>query len=504
MKQSRRDFIKKSTIGAIAATTSLTGLTSAKNAIFAANADSIGVDSLGTYKFNRQIPVDKEYDIIVVGGGPAGVGAAIAAARLGAKVLMIEATGCLGGMGTSGLVTAFDPMANGETMLVGGIMREIVMKLYERGFLGPGQKPEVFLKRYHHWTPFSLEGYKLLLDEMVAEAGIEVRFFTKVIGADADPKKGIVNGVIQQNIEGMRFVKAKKYVDCTGDAVLSDMCGVVCFEAGKDSPNIMPSTLCSHFANIDYSRYNYVGTGSPLLNKAIADGHFTQPDRHLPGISRTGKTIGYLNGGHIFGLNSLNCESMTNGMILGRKVVQEYVSFYQKYVPGFENAELVTTGSIMGVRESRRIQGEYQLNYEDYQARREFPDQIGVFCKSVDIHPYDDSEDEFKRHIKEYEQTARIKHGEQFGIPYSILVPKGWSNLWVAGRCSSSDVSVQGSIRVQPSANMMGQAAGTAAVQSIKTGQPANDLNTETLILTLREQGAYLPQKTLSPKMSHR
>jgi hypothetical protein len=499
MKQTRRDFIKKTTIGAIAATAGWNGIAErayANNKLLAAQGE--------TYHFSREIPVDREYDILVAGGGPAGIGAAIAAARLGADVLLIEATGCLGGMGTSGLVTAFDPMANGKEMLVGGIMREILMKMYERGFLGPEEKPEVFLKEYHYWTAFQLEGYKLLLDEMVSEAGIEVRFFTKLIEADTDSQKGIVNGIIQENIEGMRYVKAKKYIDCTGDAVFSKLCGVKCREAGKDTPHIMPATLCSYFANIDFSRTEYVGTNHPLLLKAIKAGDLTQPDKHLPGIWHVGETVGYLNGGHVFGLDALNCRSMSDGMMLGRKIAQEYLAFYKKYVPGFEHVEHVTTASLMGVRESRRIVGAYELTIDDYLARREFPDQIGIFNKSVDIHAYDSSEEEFQRHINQYGETARLKPGEYFGIPYATLVPDGWSNLWVAGRCTSCDVEVQGSIRVQPAANMMGQAVGTAAVQSIRTGQPACDLDTKLLVDTLRNAGVYLPQKTLSSKMTRK
>jgi hypothetical protein len=497
----RRDFIKQSTASSLAASVGLVGLAGFANVktAGATNAET----AAKTYRFSRNIPVDDVvYDLIIAGGGPAGISAGIAAARLGAKVLIIEAMGCLGGMGTSGLVTAFDPMANGEEMLVGGIMREIVEKLYRRGFLGPNEKPEIFMKAYHHWTPFQLEGYKLLLDELVTEANIEVRFFTKVIEADVDRKKGIVNGIIQQNVEGLRYLKAKTYIDCTGDAILSNLCGVTCREAGKDTLNIMPATICSYYSNIDYSKAVFVGTQHPLLMKAIKDGHFTQPDRHLPGVSRVGHTLGYLNGGHVFGLDALRCKSLTDGMMLGRKIVQEYLSFYRKYVPGYENIELVTTASLMGVRESRRIVGEYELTFDDYISKREFPDQIGIFNKFVDIHAYDSSEEEFKRHIKESEKIGKLKPGEYFGIPYSILAPKGWSNLWVAGRCSSSDVQVHGSIRVQPAASMMGQAAGTAAVQSIQTGQPACDLNTETLVATLRVAGAKLPQPTLSPQMT--
>ena len=164
--------------------------------------------------------------------------------------------------------------------------------------------------------------------------------------------------------------------------------------------------------------------------------------------------------------------------------------------------QLVATGSSIGVRESRRIVGEYEMTFDDLKARRQFPDQIGVFNKAVDIHVSDCTEEAYKRFREEYFKTGRIGKGECFGIPYSILVPKGWKNLWVAGRCNSSDVKVHGSIRVQPAASMMGQAAGTAAVQSLRTGQQADNLNTKTLIETLRKAGAYLPQKETSKTMT--
>lgn len=454
------------------------------------------------YQLNRKIPISKEYDIVVAGGGPAGTAAAVCAARLGASVLLVEATGCLGGMGTSGLVTAYDPMATGNQLLVGGFMREVLFDMYERGFLGPREKPEIFTRVDHHWTMFNAEGYKLLLDEKVTDADVEVRFFTKVIDAEANSQSGTLNGIIAHNIEGYEFIRSKTFIDCTGDAVLADLCGVRCREAGRDSEQIMPATLTSYFNNIDFKNSTSVGTGHKLLLQAIEDGHFTQADRHLPGCHPVGNSLGYLNGGHLFNLDALRCESLTKGMMLGRKIAKEYLEFYRKYVPGFENAEHACTASLMGVRESRRIVGEYELSFDDYINRRQFPDQIGIFNKFVDIHPYNTSDKEYERFLEEKDKTARLKDGEYFGIPYSILVPKGWKNLWVAGRCNSSDVMVHGSIRVQPAASMMGQAVGTAAVQSIQTGQAANDLDTSQLIITLRENDANLPQKELSKEMT--
>ncbi|MGK7396116.1 MAG: FAD-dependent oxidoreductase [Candidatus Cyclobacteriaceae bacterium M3_2C_046] len=493
--ESRRSFFKN--FGLLGSLTGLMGLNAGKV------LSNPGAMNPGEgYKFSRTIPIDDHYDLVVAGGGPAGTAAAVCASRLGAKVLLLEATGCLGGMGTSGLVTAFDPMSNGERMLVGGFMKEVVDTMYKRGFLGPREKPEIYQKKYHHWTAFNAEGYKLLLDELVVDAGVEVRFFTKVVESDFDAQNKKVNGVIINNIEGFKYVQAKTFVDATGDSVLSDLCGVNCREAGKDTPHIMPATLPSYFGNIDWENAQGVGTGHPILLKAIEDGHFTQPDRHLPGISPVGTTLGYLNGGHIFDLNSLRIDSLTKGMMTGRKIAREYLSFYRKYVPGFENIDHATTASLMGVRESRRIVGEYELNYDDYITRRTFPDQIGIFNKFIDIHPYNTSDEEYQRFLKEKDETGRLKPGEYFGIPYSILVPEGWQNLWVAGRCNSSDVMVHGSIRVQPAASMMGQAVGTAAVQSLATGQPANDLDTRQLVNTLREWGAYLPQEKLSKEMT--
>lgn len=443
------------------------------------------------YSLKREIPVEDGYDLVIAGAGPAGAAAAICSARLGAKVLLLEATGCMGGMGTSGLVTAFDPMADGEKMIVGGLMREIVETLYTRGFLKPDIDPDSWRKRYHCWTPFNVEGYKLLLDELTIAAGVEVRFFTRVV--DVDCSDCVVNGVVTHNVEGFRFVRARAFVDCTGDAVLANLCGAACREAGRDTPRIMPATLASLFSGINWDTITWESQ-QVALRRALEDGHFTQYDRHLPGMSQVGQGVGYLNGGHIFNLNALRCHDLTDGVMLGRRLAQEYLTFFRKYVSGCENIEHVTTASLIGVRESRRIVGEYELTQADYLGRRQFSDQIGVFNKAIDIHAYDTSDEEWERFQEEYESTGRLQEGECFGIPYGVLVPKGWQNLWVAGRSVSADVKVHGSIRVQPACSMMGQAAGTAAVQSIRSGDPAFSIETMELVSTLKEQGAYLPQ----------
>lgn len=474
------------------------------------------------YLFQRSIPVEEGYDLVVAGGGPAGSAAAICAARLGAKVLLVEGTGCLGGMGTSALVSAWSDLGDGHRMIVGGIMAELLETLYQRGYYKPNVKREHW-KQLHGGFGYSSEGLKLVLDELCQKAGVEIRFFTRVIDADVSGRK--INGVVINNIEDHHYVKARAFIDATGDAVLSKLCGVQYREAGRDTKNIMAPTLCAIQTGIDGETYDQQSKwpepkmdadGNPLplqgyqskqqeaIFQAIADGFFSQPDRHIPGLFRSSPTTAIMNAGHLFGTNATKCRSLSDAMIRGRQLAQEYSRFFQKYIRGCENMQLVTTAALLGVRESRRIVGEYELDYDDFIHRRSFPDQIAIYNKAVDIHVYDCSEQEWERHKQEFIAADRPAAGEFYGLPYGMLVPQGMENLWVAGRCNSSDVKVHGAIRDQPACFMMGQAAGTAATQFIKTGQPAYDLDTRELVHTLREAGAYLPQESLSRQMTRK
>ena len=428
-----------------------------------------------------------------------------------ARVLLAEATGCLGGMGTSGLVSTFGPMGDGTRPLVGGFTRELIETMHARGFLGPDVTPEFWTTHYNRWIPFKPEGLKRLLDEFLVNAGVEIRFFTRVIDADAAGKH--VNGAVISNIEGYRYIRAKTYVDATGDAVLADLCGAPCLVAGRDWNDTAPGSLCSLYGGIDWDDpaygTDYTGrdaiklkTKKEFLQKAVDDGHFSQPDRHMPGMNKIGHSVAQLNAGHVFGLDALNARSLTEGMIFARKLAVEYTEFFRKYVPGCENIEHLTTAPAMGVRDTRRIVGEFELTFEDYLNGRQFPDQVAVYNRPPDVHPTSFDIREFERHVRQMEGNEKLGRGDCVGIPYSILVPKEWENLWVAGRCHSSETRVHGSIRAQSAAYMMGQAVAAAAKQSIDTGQPACDLNTETLVESLRAAGAFLPQPKLSKTMT--
>lgn len=344
----------------------------------------------------------------------------------------------------------------------------------------------------------------MLLDDIMETEKVEVRFFTQVIGADREPDTLFVNGLVLSNIEGLRYVKAKAFIDCTGDASLANMCGAPCVVW---SP-IMPPTLMALLEGMVWTQDD---GGQPLdsqkrqkyIDQAISDGFFSQPDRHVPGIFRSSGSICALNAGKILDMDPLSCRSLSDSMVKGRRQVQEYLNFFRTYYPNCEHLRLVATAGILGLRTSRYIQGEYCLCGDDLKAKRKFPDQIAIRASNaIDIHPHNCSKQEFERYIQEFKGMEPMAPRDYMGLPYGILVPKSSQNLWVAGRCVSMDWQAGGAIRNQAFCSMMGQAAGVAAAQSIQTGQRACDLNTEILVCTLRKQDAVLPQETLSEEMT--
>ena len=460
------------------------------------------------YELKREIPVEDGYDVIVAGGGPSGCAAAVSAARLGARVLLVEALGCLGGAGTSGLVTNMGELGRRGKMLLGGFMYELAETLRERGYLtgkNPSDRSETC---YFEWQPFDSEGLKLVLDEFMEKAGVEVRFFTRVIDADCDPDTLHVNGVVLSNIEGYKFVKAKAYIDCTGDAVLAEKCGVE-FDIPKPAmaPTLMATLYGVNWKEIEDSiDGGQIKDQRPIILKAVDNDEypFTFKDKHIPGVFMGAGNTASLNAGHIFDMDALNCKSLSDGMVLGRKLVQEYLDFFKTFFKEYSNLQLVTTAPMMGVRDSRRIKGEYILDLEDYLDKRKFHDQICLNAQNMDLHVKNTSKEEYDRFSKEFFQTFTYGPGDYFGIPYGVLVPKGSQNLWVAGRIVSCDESVHSSIRMMSVCYTTGQAAGTAAVQAIRHNQTACDLDTKMLVETLRENGANLPQETLCETMSRK
>ena len=490
---SRRSFIKKVTLGGVAAS-----LANGSGQIHAAGSAKLRSSSEGeTFRLQRDIPVNRNYEVIVAGGGPAGVAAAVSAARLGAKVILFEGTGCLGGMGSSGLVSAFDPMANGKEQLVRGFMGEVVELMHEEGYMNV--QPGYWRTRYHAWSKFNPEGYKLILDRMVVNANVTTQFYTKVIEAEVDSAGQVVKGVVTSNVEGMTYYQANTFIDCTGDAVLADLCGADCWEAGRDTEKIMPPTMPTLWSGeLNLTR----GEVRKLYERCVREGKHRHPSYKFVGLSEVDDGLFYLNGGHLFDMNALKIDSVSEGAMRGRIIAEDFRRMFEEH-PEIK-LTLAATSSLIGVRESRRIKGEYVFNENDMKERRLFADTVGVYCKACDIHPYAFTKEAMKDHYEMYYRNEEMRpgRGEMFAIPYGALVPKGWKNLWTAGRCASADIFGQGSLRCQPYCSQMGQAAGTAAVQTLERGETADNLNTEQLVKTLRQQNVYLPQEKLSPEMT--
>ena len=435
----------------------------------------------GSVAFQRNIPVRYEVDVFVAGGGPAGTAAAVAARSQGASVYLAEAHSCLGGMGTAGRVPVFMPVTDGVNFLPGGFGKQVLTRLdKEKAVRGPAT---------------DIEALKRVYDALVTESGVIFTFHTSLIGVEA--RGGRIEHVVCAAPSGLFAVRARVYVDATGNGDLAAWAGAP-FEKGGAHGQLMPGTMCSVWSDIDWKTWEANRPKGPqpdgsMLDKAFADGVFTTHDEHLTGMYRLGDSMGAGNIGHAFDVDGTDEVSLTRALVTGRKTLKEYERYYREYLKGFEKTRLVATGSLLGVRETRRIMGDYVLCLADYKKRATFPDEIGRYAYSIDIHPARPGKDTYEQHRKEFDESFRYGKGESYGIPYRVLTPRGMDNLLVAGRCVSADAMVHGSIRVMPGCFITGQAAGMAAAMAGRQSLSVHSVDVKNLQQRLKEYGAFLP-----------
>ncbi len=436
--------------------------------------------SARTLSYRRELPVRHDVDVLVAGGGPAGIAAALAASHGGARVRLIEAHTCLGGMGTAGGVPAFMQFTDGVHFLADGVGRRILESLRAAGGTWPADG-----------TAIRAEVLKRVYETLLDDAGVPYTFHTRLV--DVTVREGRIDEAVCAAKSGLFAIRARAFIDATGDGDLAAFAGAP-FEKGDADGRMMPGTLCSLWAGIDWDRVRAsgLGTGAARLEEAFRDGVFRVRDRHLPGMWRVGETIGGGNIGHTFGVDGTDEESLTAALRRGRESLPEYERYYREYLQGFERMELVATASLLGIRETRRILGDYVLRLDDFRSCASFDDEIGRYSYPVDIHPLDPDPENFDRFMKEF-TTLRLPKGESYGIPYRILTPRGLSNVLVAGRCVSADRAVQASIRVMPGCYITGQAAGAAAALMIEADADSRSIDVRTLQQRLADLGAYLP-----------
>lgn len=436
----------------------------------------------------------KHYDVIVAGGGPAGVAAAVSGARCGAKVLLVEQAGYLGGMATNAKLPAFCIFTNGKDLLVGGVGLEILEAMKERMWRSPFYDYKPGRSFEYDWVPIDAEALKSVLDEIVLKSGCELALHTTLAEVCRNGRN--VTGLRLVTPAGIQEVSADQYIDCTGNAVLASGAGAECLRGDRQG-RVQAATLCFQVANFDTERFlayaaetSENGNLSKASARAIADGRFTAGETQVAGIALTTPGTATLNFGHIFDFDPFTSEGMTRAEVEGRRKLPELLAFLREYVPGAEKAELISSGPVIGVRESRRIVADYMLTRADYDRRADFPDAVGYYAYPIDLHAARQEEGAMSGH-GDYE-TSRYAPGERYGIPYRSLIARDLDNVLAAGRIIGADRAMQASVRVMPACFLTGQAAGTAAALCVRGGQSLRELNADQLRRTLRRDGAQI------------
>ena len=444
-------------------------------------------------------------DVIVIGGGPSGMCAAIAAAREGVSVLLVEQSGCLGGSATRGLVgpfmTCYD--RKGENMIIRGLFEEIVDRMVAQGYAlhpsgvraGTGFTSWIVVG-HDHVTPFEPEGLKRVMDDMTEEAGVKVLFHTDFLKPVLDSGRPI--GIIVSSKRGIEMIRGRVLIDCTGDGDAAARAGIP-FEMGNEERGlIQPATMFFHISGVDadaleadiqaniHNFYRKDGVNYRSLHwrvtQARENGDWPLQRVSIGMFRRPRPDEWCINTSRIMGIDSTDNESLTRAEVEGRRQAEIIMKFLNKYVPGCENARMISTASHVGIRESRHIQGDYRLTADDLIGAKVPEDSILLAANSVDVHG------RFGPTSNEYVPIE----GDYYGIPYRCLLPRGIENLLVAGRCVSADSTAAGAIRVMPPCMGMGQTAGTAAAMAVKAGITPRQLDAQLLRQRLKENGACL------------
>lgn len=443
----------------------------------------------------RQTPVTAEVDVLVAGGGTAGAVAAIAAARSGASTLVVEQLGFLGGTETGALVTPMMRNHLGEEPLTRGINEEILART------AAVDPPRSDSPNDRLW--FSPTSLACVLDDLVSEAGARVLFGSVVAGV---LKEGnTLRGVLVENKSGRSAIRAKVVLDCTGDADVAVSAGAP-FEAGNAEGLNQPMSLRFSMANVDLERVRdfFTELGRPcelpLLSVGFHEGSESVigplvEEAQAEGVLEPGD-IGYFqffsmlgrprelsfNCPRLAGFHGTDAWDLSRAQVVGRRKIRRIAEFCRRYLPGFEEAYVAAIAPLMGVRESRRILGEYVLTEDDVVDARKFPDAVARNCYPIDIH-----------HPQGRGTTLRyLKPGEYHEVPYRCLVPQRVEQLLVAGRCISATFGAQAAIRIQANCRAFGHAAGVAAALALETGTTVRRIDTAELRRRLLEQGADL------------
>ena len=417
----------------------------------------------------RRLNVRREVDVLVCGGGPAGCGAALAAAREGARTMLLERHGMLGGLWTAGLLNPFFECAGR-----GFVVQDLIDRLKAGGAWRTW--------RFAH--TFDTEAMAAALERMAEEAGVELLYHT--LAADAIVEGDRLRGVVIESKAGRQAIAAKVVIDATGDGDIAARAGCA-YEMGRPSDGLVqPMTLMFEVRGLggwemDDSRLLYDAMSEVIRRDGVPFELPFERARYVPWIINTpapGSAAVQLT--HVYRMNPLDPGDLTAATVQCRRQAHEAFAVLRR-VKGLENIELVRTAPQIGVRESRRVCGRYRLTIDDLAAGRQFPDAVASCAFVVDIHNPDPRAEQ---------AAAAHARTRPYEIPYRCLVPQDIRGLLLAGRCISGSHEAHASYRVTGTAMATGQAAGLAAAWAVRDGLELHDVPGERLREALAQRGA--------------
>lgn len=445
-------------------------------------------------------------DVLVVGGGNAGCTAAIAAGRLGARVRLVERYGFLGGTATAAMVAPWMTYHAGssgeEGRVTGGLAQEFVERLMTMGG-SPGHLPDAS-DYVPTITPFDPEIHKWLLMAMCEEARVRLLLHATFLAPLMEGNR--IVGVRVQTVSGPRELRAQRVIDCTADALVAHAAGVPCEQGNRDG-FVQPMTMMFRLSHVDLdataawlrAHPDQIRTslpperfGADTLTAIAGLWDLWREAREAGEVDIPREIVSLFRGVHddevtvnmtrVTGLDPLDADDLTRAEVETRRQTMQLLRFFRARVPGFARCRLAATPAQVGVRESRRIVGEYQLTGDDLLEARTFPDAVARSGYPIDIHNPKGAGT----------TTVRLPEGRTYEIPYRCLVPLEVEHLLVAGRCISVSHEALASTRLTPTIMTLGQAAATAAVQSVGTGVAPRLVDTQALRASLVAQGVDL------------
>lgn len=415
--------------------------------------------------------ISGSYDVIIAGGGLAGVMAAVSSAREGMKVLLVEKYGFLGGMATAGLVNPFMNFyeRGGHGVLANsGLFINLLERMYT---LGGTKAP--------HAASYMEEFMKLALDRICAEYGVKILFHALV--SDVDIVSGEIKNITVSTCSGNIKLNAPVFVDATGDADLTAFAGLE-YKLGRDEDGLcQPMTLCFRLGNVDWSRYNHTKANN-LYKEMQNKGIIKNPRENILVFTLPVENIMHLNTTRIVGRNPVDAEALSASETEAREQVYEMYKFMKENIEGLENCALIMSAPEIGIRESRRIIGHYEITREDLIGTKKFEDRIARGTYDIDIHNPSGSGTVIEH----------VPDNDYYTIPYRALIPLRAVNLIVAGRPICSTHAAHSAFRVMPITTCIGEAAGIASSLAVKHNCSFTDVRVTEMQTILTERGALI------------